>query len=239
MAETDVKEAREGKVCPPQVLDLVDHLRTTGTGQAKLDRITELGKVTKDLDEFLSMLPNNIPALTLQKVDEYIGKIVAEKQEKVSGKKLKEAWLLTKKGKALQKRAKEDADRAEGKGDTVVQTRDESQSSIPEKTVLVESKAPVLKPEGSAHSKQLGADVEVPADSVPKSPEDEEATSRAAGDEEDKSEVADMNVDEAKDAVSRMRSREKLQNISRTDKRKGVKDAVEQRLQELEGNEEE
>jgi hypothetical protein len=231
------QEEARNRVCPPQVLDLVDHLRSTGTGQAKLDRMTELGKTTKNLDEFLSMLPANIPLITMGKVDEYLGKIIVEKEEKVTGKKLKEGWLNTERGKALQKKHREAAKKAEGTGETKTETRSEYQSSLPEYNVLQESKAPVLKPEGSNQTKQLGADVEVPSKSVPESPE--EGTTRGEGSEDDaaQSDVADMNADEAKDSISRMRSKEKLQNICETDKRKSVKEAAEARIKEIDGEE--
>lgn len=233
MAE-EVKEARIGKECPPQVLDLVSHLRETGTGNAKLERITELGKTTKDLNEFLSMLPNNIPAPTMNKVDEYLGKAVVEKEEKASGKKIKEGWLATEKGQNLLKRHKETKAKAEGKGETTVQTRSESQSSIPEHTVIQESKAPQLRAEGSNQSKQLGADVEVPTDSVPESGEE---GSEGSGEASSKNEVADMNVGDAKDRISRMRSKPKLQAIVDSEERSSVKEAAEKRLNELEGDE--
>lgn len=189
------------KICPPQVMTLVEHLRSTGTGQAKLDKITELGKVTKNLDDFLEMLPSNIPQVTLQKVYEFI------------------------------KRAKDASDKAKGKGSTVTETRNESQSSIPEHTVLVESKAPVLKPEGSNQAKQLGADVEVPKKDAPEEGE-------GSDDNGESSEVADVNADEAKDVISRMRSTDKLQHIADNDKRKTVKEAAEARLTELKGESE-
>lgn len=226
----------ETKVCPPQVLALVEHLRSTGTGQAKLDKITELGKLTNSLDEFLSMLPANVPPQTLTKVDEYIGKTITEKEEKATGKKGPEAWLTTERGKGLLNRHKEAAAKAEGKGATVTQTRDQNQSSIPELTVITESKSPVLKPEGSNQAKQLGADVEVPADSVPGN---EGSEDESEGAEAEKSEVADKNVEEAKDAISRMRSKPKLQGIAAHDTRKTVKEAAELRLMELEEAEKE
>lgn len=218
----------EAKVCPPQVLALVDHLRSTGTGQSKLDKITELGKVTKNLDEFLSMLPSNVPPATLSKVDEYLGKVVCEKEEKVSGEKLQESWLATEKGKALQRSHKQAAAKAQGKGATTTETRSEYQSSIPEHTILQENKNPVLKPEGG-QSKQLGADVEVPSEKKLTEDDEEDLT--------ETSEVSDVNADEAKDKISRMTSKKKLQHIANNDTRKTVKEAAELRLMEIEEKE--
>lgn len=50
---------------------------------------------------------------------------------------------------------------------------------------------------------------------------------------DDTSEVANLNVPEATDRISRMTSREKVQHIASTDTRDGVKKAAEKRLQEL------
>jgi hypothetical protein len=63
------------------------------------------------------------------------------------------------------------------------------------------------------------------------------ATSSAAsadtGSGEAKSEVADLGADEAVDSISRFRSREKLQAIADSDKRKSVQEAARKRLEEL------
>ena len=217
-------------VCPPQVTDLVEHLKATGTGQSKLDKITELGKVTKNLEEFLVMLPNNVPPATLEKIDDYLGKVVSgttDKDKEASptpSKELKDGWLATEKGKVLLKKSKQAAAKGKGKpGETTTETRDESQSSITEQTILQENKNPVLQRAGDSHSKQLGADVEVPVDG-----------GGDGTDSEEKSEVADLNVSDARDAISRMRSKDKLEHIVLTDKRKSVQDAAEARIKEME-----
>lgn len=52
-------------------------------------------------------------------------------------------------------------------------------------------------------------------------------------DDEADSPVADMTVPEATDKISRMTSKDRLQEIADTDTRQGVKDAASKRLQEL------
>lgn len=214
------------KPCLPAVTDLVEYLRRSGTGQYKLDKLTELGRCVNSLDEFLEMAPNNVPAATMQKVDEYLGKQVAPPETK--GKKPADSWANTQRGKMIKARAQEahekqtDPEAAAAR----VETRDNQQSSIPDHTILVESRAPVLKA-GEKDAKPVGADVRIPEGDSPKDNDD------AEGSEEDQSEVADMNADEAKDAISRMRSKDKLENIVLTDKRKTVQDAAQKRLDEL------
>ena len=65
--------------------------------------------------------------------------------------------------------------------------------------------------------------------------QEEEKTegSETEGADDEVSEVSTLNATEAKDAISRMRSVEKLQHIVANDERKTVKEAAEFRLEEL------
>lgn len=62
----------------------------------------------------------------------------------------------------------------------------------------------------------------------------EPAVAPTAEHQKEKSEVADMLADEAKDHISRMRSPEKLEHIRATDSRKSVQEAATNRLHDLE-----
>lgn len=218
----------ESKVCMPAVVSLVAHLKTTGTGQAKLDKLTELGKICSSLDQFLEMAPNNVPAITMGKIDEYITSQVSDSEltPEKKAKKVADSWGNTVRGKSLKDKAVVAAKKEDGKveeGETTTETRSSTQSSIPDHTVLIENKAPVLK-EGNKDAKKLGADVEVSAEG---NIEGEEDTTP------DASEVANLNAGDATDKISRMQSQEKLQHIVDTDTRKTVKEAATKRLEEL------
>lgn len=221
----------ESKVCMPAVTALVAHLKTTGTGQAKLDKLTELGKICSSLDQFLEMAPNNVPAITMGKIDEYITSQVSDSEltPEKKAKKVADSWGNTVRGKSLKDKAivaakKEAEEPAKpGEGLPVTETRSSTQSSIPDHTVLIENKAPVLK-EGNKDAKKLGADVEVDAEGDIEGEEDSTP---------DASEVANLNVGDATDKISRMQSQEKLQHIVDTDTRKTVKEAATKRLEEL------
>lgn len=216
--ENRVKEAREGAVCPPQVTELVAHLKSTGTGQAKLDKLTELGGLTKNLDEFLKMCPANVPAATMKKIEDYIAQQVVTPEAK---KAMKEDWAKTEKGKEIKDKFKK---RAEGG----IESRSQDQSSIPEYTIIQQNKAPVLQEAGSSQSKQLGSDV-IPDDSDEDDEEGEEGTEGT----EAKSPLADLPADEAKDKISRMTSIPRLEATAANDKRVTVQEAAQKRLDEL------
>lgn len=167
--------AETAKKCPPQVQDLIVHLRSTGTGEGKLKTLENLGKNTDSLNEFIAFLPQNIPLETMKKVDAYLLKVSTDKAGTTS--KVRESWTQTDRAKALLKAHKE------------------STAQALEDSTVDDSKAVV--------------------------------------DTDEASEVSSMNADEAIDAISRMRSVEKLQNISSTDKRKTVKEAADNRIKEL------
>lgn len=229
------------KACIPAVADLVEHLRRTGTGESKLAKLTELGCICHDLDSFLEMAANNVPAATMAKVDAYIGRHTEASahtdealsaKDKKKAKTIREHWSGTKRGEEIAARQKEAAQRQEegksSEGGSHTEVRSTTQSSVPDHTVLVESRAPVLK-EGNKPPQKLGAEVKVPEGESP----DDAVDEGDQGEEEETSEVSDMNADEAKDAISRMRSTDKLQHIAENDKRKTVQEAAQKRLDEL------
>lgn len=190
---------------PPQIKELVDHLRSTGTGQSKLDKITALGMEARSGEEFIDSVRLNVPPGTWVKVQEYLASIGADVKDPAAG--------LTS--------AKEDAG--------MVSSRSENQSSIPEVTLTHPGRAvtlgEVVAP-GVVKARQLGADRVVAGAEEGKVEGDDEG-------KDEKSELADMNADEAKDAISRMRSKEKLGHIAANDSRSTVKQAAQKRLEEL------
>lgn len=59
--------------CLPEVVDLVNHLRSTGTGQSKLDQLLEIGCQTGSLDTFLEYAKANVSSGTFDKINKYWG----------------------------------------------------------------------------------------------------------------------------------------------------------------------
>lgn len=66
------------KECPQPVLDLVEHLRSTGTGKSKLEIIKQLGAESEGADDFLEKATKAIPEGTMKKIKEYIGSLHSE-----------------------------------------------------------------------------------------------------------------------------------------------------------------
>lgn len=61
------------KVCMPEVVELVEQLRPTGTGPRKLDRLLELGCETTTLESFLERALKEMPSGTAAKITELWG----------------------------------------------------------------------------------------------------------------------------------------------------------------------
>lgn len=61
------------KECLPEVVELVEQLRQTGTGPSKLERLLVLGSETKSLDAFLERAASEMPALTMRKINDLWG----------------------------------------------------------------------------------------------------------------------------------------------------------------------
>lgn len=191
---------------PPQVTNLVNHLKSTGTGQAKLDKLSELGKVAKDGEEFLASAKLMMPPGTWAKIETYLSE--------------QEGELTT---------------APENKGR--VESKDDSQSSIPERTVLLENRSVQLKQPGPGNVvRQLGADtiVDPKTDPLGKDGGDSAKGEGLGSDkEEGSSPVADQNATDAKAAVGRMTSKDKLEKVVMFDDRKTVQEAAQARLDEL------
>lgn len=60
------------KQLPPPVRELIDHLRTTGTGETKLQAIAEVALATNDGKEFLLAVKEVVPELTFEKIQDYV-----------------------------------------------------------------------------------------------------------------------------------------------------------------------
>jgi hypothetical protein len=54
--------------CMPEIVELVEQLRPTGTGFSKLERLSELGCETKTLEAFLERAAKEMPVLTMEKI---------------------------------------------------------------------------------------------------------------------------------------------------------------------------
>lgn len=191
---------------PPEITKLVDHLRSTGTGETKLSKIMELGKVAKDGAEFLASVKLMVPPGTWSKIESYIAK----------------------EGEANFTTAPEEMGR--------VESRSETQSSIPEHTVTLEGRTAQLRqPGGSTITRQLGADVIVDPKTDPlneggKKEDDEDEGKKT---EDERSPVADQSAEEAIDSISRMKSVPKLEHIALADHRTTVQKAAQTRLEDL------
>ncbi len=61
------------KVCMPEVVELVEALRPTGTGLGKLERLLELGMLTTTLEAFLERAAMEMPPGTMQKIKDVWG----------------------------------------------------------------------------------------------------------------------------------------------------------------------
>lgn len=57
---------------PRPVLDLLEHLATTGTGQSKLDAIAQLALKCEDGNEFLDRVHKVVPPGTLEKIKSFV-----------------------------------------------------------------------------------------------------------------------------------------------------------------------
>lgn len=60
------------KEIPQPVLDLVEHLRSTGTGATKLQALLDLGARIETAEEFLAEVHRVIPEGTLKKLKTYV-----------------------------------------------------------------------------------------------------------------------------------------------------------------------
>jgi hypothetical protein len=65
------------KPCPPQVLELVEHLRHSGTGEAKLKKLVEIGSTSSGAEEFLAEADKVLSPVTMAKVRAYISSVEA------------------------------------------------------------------------------------------------------------------------------------------------------------------
>ena len=61
------------KACMPEVVELVEQLRPTGTGPHKLERLLELGSETTTLEAFMERATKEMPTLTMQKIKDLWG----------------------------------------------------------------------------------------------------------------------------------------------------------------------
>lgn len=187
---------------PPEITKLVDHLRSTGTGEAKLAKIMELGKVAKDGAEFLASVKMVVPLGTWSKIESYLAKEGGDANFVTAPEKM-------------------------GR----VESRSETQSSIPENTVVLENRASQLRVPGTTMTRQLGADVIVDPKTDPLNEENQEGDEAAKTDE--RSPVADQSAEEAIDSIGRMKSVPKLEHIALADQRVTVQKAAQTRLDEL------
>lgn len=186
---------------PNEIKELIDHLRASGTGQSKLDKITAVALKARNADEFLNSVRLNVPPGTWVKVQQFLSERGVDVDSIVTAKE------------------------AEGE----ISSRSEMQSSIPEITFTRQREAAtigeVVAP-GVVKARQDGAD-RVLTDQA------KGEAGGEGGDDGEQSELASLNANEAKDAISRMRSKEKLQHIANTDGRSTVKEAAQKRLEEL------
>ncbi len=60
------------KQLPPPVREMIEHLRTTGTGESKLQTIAEVALASEDGKEFLLAVKEVVPELTFEKIQDYI-----------------------------------------------------------------------------------------------------------------------------------------------------------------------
>lgn len=58
--------------CPQPVLDLIEHLKSTGTGKEKLAALEKLGGQVKNPEQFIEQASKVIPAGTMNKIREYL-----------------------------------------------------------------------------------------------------------------------------------------------------------------------
>lgn len=191
---------------PPEITKLVDHLRSTGTGEAKLAKIMELGKVAKDGAEFLASVKMVVPLGTWSKIESYLAKEGGDANFVTAPEKM-------------------------GR----VESRSETQSSIPENTVVLENRASQLRVPGTTITRQLGADVIVdhktdPLNEGGKKEDDEDEGKKT---EDERSPVADQSAEEAIDSIGRMKSVPKLEHIALADQRVTVQKAAQTRLEDL------
>lgn len=58
--------------CPQPVLELIAHLKSTGTGESKLAALEKLGSQTKSPEQFLAQADKVVPTGTMKKIREYV-----------------------------------------------------------------------------------------------------------------------------------------------------------------------
>lgn len=60
------------KKCPEAVEQLIEYLKSTGTGKSKLKALNELGCKCKDSEEFIAKMSSVVPEGTVAKINEFI-----------------------------------------------------------------------------------------------------------------------------------------------------------------------
>lgn len=60
------------KTLPPPIQELIDHLRTTGTGEAKLAKLAAVGMKCEDGKEFMLAAKEVVPDVTWKKIEAYV-----------------------------------------------------------------------------------------------------------------------------------------------------------------------
>lgn len=80
----DMKAFVMPKGIPTPVQELVLFLKDSGTGQAKLYRIADLGRISKNAKEFIAAVEASVPPGTWKKVKEFVDSKNPNKQDKVA-----------------------------------------------------------------------------------------------------------------------------------------------------------
>lgn len=76
------------KECDPFIVELVNHLKGTGTGTAKQLALLEIGSRTKDnVDAFIEQAKGVVSPTTMDKVNDFFGTNKPQPKQQPAGKK--------------------------------------------------------------------------------------------------------------------------------------------------------